>query len=56
MKAGVTLELDALAEVKSAGQGDTGLWGYRGFPRTLCVSINESIHGIPSQRVRMEIS
>jgi methionyl aminopeptidase len=47
-----TLELDALAEdlcrrrkVKPAFKG------YRGYPRSLCVSINdEVVHGIPSSR------
>lgn len=47
-----TLELDALAEdlcrrrkVKPAFKG------YRGYPKSLCVSINEEVvHGIPSHR------
>src|SRR5688572_8685624 len=47
-----TLELDALAEqgIKTLG-GTPAFKGYRGFPSTLCVSINEQVvHGIPSKR------
>jgi len=47
-----TLELDALAEqgIKLRG-GIPAFKGYRGFPSTLCVSINEQVvHGIPSRR------
>jgi methionyl aminopeptidase len=47
-----TLELDALAEqgIKTRG-GIPAFKGYRGFPSTLCASINEQIvHGIPSKR------
>jgi methionyl aminopeptidase len=51
--AGVTtLELDAVAEseIRKAG-ARPAFKGYRGFPKTLCVSINEEIvHGIPSGR------
>lgn len=51
--AGVTtLELDRVAEeaIQKAG-GESAFKGYRGFPRTLCVSINEEVvHGIPSKR------
>lgn len=47
-----TLELDQVAEkaiVEKGGQ--SAFKGYRGFPRTLCVSINEEVvHGIPSSR------
>jgi methionyl aminopeptidase len=47
-----TLELDALAErgIRTRG-GVPAFKGYRGFPNTLCVSINEQVvHGIPSKR------
>ena len=47
-----TLELDALAErgIRARG-GIPAFKGYRGFPNTLCVSINEQVvHGIPSKR------
>ena len=47
-----TIELDALAErgIKTRG-GIPAFKGYRGFPSTLCVSINEQVvHGIPSKR------
>jgi len=47
-----TLELDALAErgIKTRG-GVPAFKGYRGYPSTLCVSINEQVvHGIPSKR------
>src|SRR5688572_24533840 len=47
-----TLELDALAEqgIKTRG-GIPAFKGYRGFPSTLCASINEQVvHGIPSKR------
>lgn len=53
VKLGVsTLELDEMAEktICQAG-GKSAFKGYRGFPRTLCVSINEEVvHGIPSSR------
>jgi methionyl aminopeptidase len=47
-----TLELDAIAEseIRKAG-AIPAFKGYRGFPATLCVAVNEVIvHGIPSQR------
>lgn len=47
-----TRELDALAEslVRQAG-GRPAFKGYKGFPGTICASINdEIIHGIPSER------
>ena len=47
-----TLELDALAErnIRTRG-GVPAFKGYRGFPNTLCVSLNEQVvHGIPSKR------
>src|SRR5262245_14105040 len=47
-----TLELDALAERNIRTQGGVPAFkGYRGFPNSLCVSINEQVvHGIPSKR------
>ena len=47
-----TLELDRIAEEAiQQGGGASAFKGYRGFPRTLCVSINEEVvHGIPSNR------
>ena len=45
-----TADLDALAErlVREAG-AEPAFKGYRGYPATLCVSINqEVVHGIPS--------
>lgn len=47
-----TLELDQLAErVIAAAGGKPAFKGYRGFPSTLCVSINEEVvHGIPGPR------
>ncbi|MFO8059303.1 MAG: type I methionyl aminopeptidase [Bacillota bacterium] len=47
-----TLELDALAEqhITAAG-GIPSFKGYRGFPGSICASINgEVVHGIPGQR------
>src|SRR5207247_5833647 len=50
--AGVTTaDLDALAErlVRAAG-AEPAFKGYRGYPATLCASINqEVVHGIPSK-------
>lgn len=48
-----TLELDAIAEREIRGMGGTPAFkGYRGFPGTLCVSVNDEIvHGIPGGRV-----
>ena len=51
-----TRELDAIAqrEILALG-GKPAFKGYRGFPATLCVSINEEIvHGIPGNRVIRE--
>lgn len=53
VRAGVsTLELDQVAETAiRKGDGESAFKGYRGFPRTLCVSVNEEVvHGIPSHR------
>jgi len=47
-----TLELDEAAEatIRQLG-GVPAFKGYRNFPRTLCVSVNEEVvHGIPSRR------
>ena len=47
-----TADLDALAEeiIRSHGAKPTFL-GYRGFPASICASINEEVvHGIPSDR------
>jgi methionyl aminopeptidase len=49
-KAGVsTLELDRLAEERIRQNGaEPAFKGYRGYPRTLCTSINHQVvHGIP---------
>jgi methionyl aminopeptidase len=47
-----TLELDALAERSIRMRGAVPAFkGYRGFPNTLCVALNEQVvHGIPSKR------
>ena len=53
VKPGVsTKDLDRIAEEEIRKAGATPAFkGYRGFPATLCVSVNEEIvHGIPSQR------
>jgi methionyl aminopeptidase len=51
MRPGVsTLELDRLAEgfIRDSG-GEPAFKGYRGFPASICASINEEVvHGIPS--------
>lgn len=53
VRPGVTTEeLDRLAEtrIRSAG-ARPAFKGYRGYPATLCVSVNDEIvHGIPSER------
>ncbi len=57
VKPGVTLlELDQAAErhIRSRGALPT-FKGYRGFPATLCTSVNEQVvHGIPSKRALVE--
>ncbi len=47
-----TQELDQYAEAKIRSHGATPTFkGYRGFPASICTSINEEIvHGIPSDR------
>ena len=51
-----TKELDTIAagELKRRG-AESSFKGYRGFPATLCVSVNDEIvHGIPGERVLKE--
>ena len=52
----VTLELDRMAEAYVAEHGAVPAFkGYRGFPASVCVSINEEVvHGIPSASRRLE--
>jgi methionyl aminopeptidase len=47
-----TKELDQITEEMILSRGATPAFkGYRGFPATLCISINEEVvHGIPGQR------
>ncbi|MBN2205902.1 MAG: type I methionyl aminopeptidase [Candidatus Aminicenantes bacterium] len=51
-----TRELDAYAEARTRELGAVPAFkGYRGYPATLCVSVNEEIiHGIPSNRALRE--
>ena len=51
-----TAEMDAIAEREILALGGIPAFkGYRGFPGTLCISINEEIvHGIPGGRVIRE--
>ena len=51
-----TRELDAVAEREIRGQGARPAFkGYRGFPASLCVSVNEQVvHGIPGGLVIRE--
>ncbi|OGW72325.1 MAG: type I methionyl aminopeptidase [Omnitrophica bacterium GWA2_52_12] len=47
-----TDDLDAIAEktIRKAG-GEPAFKGYRGFPKTACISVNEEVvHGIPGKR------
>ena len=48
-----TDELDRIAEAEIRRQGARPAFvGYRGYPKTLCTSINdEVVHGIPGKRV-----
>jgi len=51
-----TAELDSIAEdlIRSEG-GEPAFKGYRGFPATLCTSVNDEIvHGIPSTKIRLK--
>jgi methionyl aminopeptidase len=47
-----TAELDELAEAKVRAAGaEPAFKGYRGYPATLCASVNEQVvHGIPSSK------
>jgi methionyl aminopeptidase len=51
-----TLDLDRMAETAILKRGGIPAFkGYRGFPCTLCTSVNEEIvHGIPSNRRLLE--
>ena len=51
-----TLDLDAAAErMVRDGGAEPAFKGYRGYPSTLCASVNEQvIHGIPSKRSLLE--
>ena len=51
-----TEELDRIAEAEIRKRGARPAFlGYRGYPKTLCTSINdEVVHGIPSKRVLQE--
>ena len=51
-----TRELDGYAEARTRELGAVPAFkGYRGYPATLCTSVNEEIiHGIPSDRVLRE--
>lgn len=57
MKPGIkTMEIDQLAEefIRDHG-GVPGFKGYQGYPKTLCVSVNDQVvHGIPSGRTLRE--
>jgi methionyl aminopeptidase len=57
IRAGITTdELDRIAETYIRSHGAVpGFLGYNGFPKTLCISVNdEVVHGIPSSRVLRE--
>jgi methionyl aminopeptidase len=57
VKAGMkTKELDIIAERELKRRGARSSFkGYRGYPATLCVSVNDEIvHGIPGERVLRE--
>ncbi len=51
-----TRELDAIAAEEAERRGATPSFkGYRGYPATLCVSVNDEIvHGIPGERILEE--
>jgi methionyl aminopeptidase len=50
-----TADLDALAEKSIRGEGAIPSFkGYRGFPATICTSVNhEVVHGIPSPKRKL---
>ncbi len=57
VKPGVTTnELDRIAEENIRSRGATPAFkGYRSYPKTLCISVNdEVVHGIPSRRMLKE--
>lgn len=57
IKAGIsTAQINRLAEEFMAGENVVSAFkGYRGFPASICVSVNEEIvHGIPGERVVKE--
>jgi methionyl aminopeptidase len=57
LRAGVTTgEIDRAVEELVAGKGGSLLFkGYRGFPASTCISVNEEVvHGIPGERVLAE--
>ncbi|MCX5696153.1 MAG: type I methionyl aminopeptidase [Candidatus Omnitrophica bacterium] len=57
IKVGIrTREIDALAEELVRAKGALPAFkGYKGFPATVCTSVNEEIvHGIPSDRILAE--
>ncbi len=51
-----TAELDAVAEEHTRASGAVASFkGYRGFPASICASVNEElVHGIPGERVLKE--
>ncbi len=51
-----TADLDKLAEdLIREGGGAPAFKGYRGYPATLCTSVNDEIvHGIPSRKTRLK--
>ncbi|MBW2328669.1 MAG: type I methionyl aminopeptidase, partial [Deltaproteobacteria bacterium] len=56
MKAGLTtMQMDKWAEEYCRDHGaEPAFKGYRGFPGSLCISINEQVvHGIPSTKVKV---
>src|SRR5438045_2892822 len=50
-----TMDLEKLAEEKMAGKpGKAAFKGYRGYPCSLCTSVNsEIVHGIPSSKRKL---
>ena len=50
-----TADLDAVAEkLVRAGGGEPAFKGYRGYPATLCASVNDQVvHGIPSPQTTL---
>lgn len=57
VKPGMTTnELDRIAEENIRSRGGTPAFkGYRNYPKTLCISVNdEVVHGIPSKRMLKE--